>query len=58
MTKLSGKFIGLLAGIAAGLLAVAALSSGLSSAVLILLTPITIYIASMGWGTVAGVSQR
>lgn len=55
MNKLNGNFVGLLAGIAAGLLAIAALSSGLSSAALIFLTPIAIYIASMGWGTIAGV---
>lgn len=55
MNKLSGNFVGLLAGIAAGLLAIAALSSGLSSAALIFLTPMAIYIASMGWGTIAGV---
>lgn len=54
MTKLSGNFVGLLAGIAAGLMAIATFSSGLSSALLIFVTPLAIYIASMGWGAIAG----
>lgn len=54
MTKLNSNFVGLLAGIAAGLLAIASLSSGLASAPLIFLTPIAIYIASMGWGAITG----
>lgn len=54
MTKLNSNFVGLLAGIAAGLLAIASLSSGLASAPLIFLTPVAIYIASMGWGAIAG----
>lgn len=55
MNKISGNFVGLLAGIAAGLMAIAAFNSGLASAPLIFITPLAIYIASMGWGTLSGV---
>jgi len=55
MNKISGNFVGLLAGIAAGLMAIAAFNSGLASAPLLFITPLAIYIASMGWGTTAGV---
>ena len=46
--------IGILAGIAAGLMVVAAFRAGVSAFFLVFAAPTAVYIASMGWGSVAG----
>ena len=47
--------IGLLAGLAAGLMVLAGFAGGSVSLVLIFASPAAVYIASLGWGTIAGV---
>lgn len=46
--------IGLLAGIAGGLMVLAAFNAGLLAFILLFAAPAAVYIASMGWGTIAG----
>ncbi|MFK7902709.1 MAG: hypothetical protein AB8B49_07675 [Nitratireductor sp.] len=55
MTNFSASFVGILSGLAAGLMVLAVLNSGALSYPLIFLTPIAIYLASMGWGNKAGI---
>jgi hypothetical protein len=45
---------GILSGIAAGLMALAALTAGPAAALLLLVSPLTVAIAALGWGTLAG----
>lgn len=47
--------VGILAGIAAGLMVLAAFKSGVLAFVLFFAAPAAIYIASMGWGSFAGI---
>ena len=47
--------IGLLAGLAAGLMVLAGFAGGSVSLVLIFASPAAVYIASLGWGTIAGI---
>lgn len=54
MNRRSGILIGILAGIAAGLMAVAALGAGTAALVMMFAAPVAVYIASLGWGTTAG----
>lgn len=48
-------WVGLLAGIAAGLMMLAAFRAGFSAVILIFAAPAAVYIAAMGWGTLAGI---
>jgi len=55
MNKNSSIIIGALAGIAGGLMVLAAFNAGLLAFVLLFAAPAAVYLASMGWGTVAGI---
>jgi hypothetical protein len=46
--------VGALSGLAAGLMALAALTAGPGAALLLLASPLTVAIAALGWGTLAG----
>ncbi|MEC9344209.1 MAG: hypothetical protein VYD64_10240 [Pseudomonadota bacterium] len=48
--------MGLLAGIAGGLMAYAGLYAGVGTIFLLLAAPFTVYVASLGWGTAAGLT--
>ncbi|MGI9400788.1 MAG: hypothetical protein ACR2O0_06005 [Rhizobiaceae bacterium] len=54
MNRNFGAIIGILAGLAAGLMIVAAFRSVTAALPMLFAAPIAIYIASLGWGTVAG----
>ncbi len=54
MNRQYGTIIGILAGLAAGLMIVAAFRSVTAALPMLFAAPIAIYIASLGWGTVAG----
>jgi hypothetical protein len=54
MNRQSGTLIGILAGIASGLMAIAALRAGTAALAMIFAAPIPVYLASLGWGTAAG----
>jgi hypothetical protein len=54
MNRLSGTIIGILAGIASGLMAIAALRAGTAALAMMFAAPIPVYLASLGWGTAAG----
>ena len=56
MIKANGLIVGLLAGIAAGLMMLAAMRAGATTIVMLFAAPAAIYIASLGWGTAAGVA--
>lgn len=55
MKMLNPYAVGVLAGIAAGLMVLAGLKAGSASLVLIFAAPAAVYVASLGWGTVAGI---
>lgn len=55
MIKQNGIIIGLLAGIAAGLMMLAAMRAGPAMIIMLFAAPAAIYMASLGWGTVAGI---
>ena len=55
MRLLNPYSVGLLAGIAAGLMVLAGLRAGSASLVLLFAAPAAVYVASLGWGTVAGI---
>lgn len=52
----SSIVIGILAGAAAGLMAVAGFRAGFAGFLLVMGAPFAIYIAAMGWGTLAGLA--
>lgn len=54
MKKYQGILIGTLAGVAAGLMIVAAFRSVTAALPMLFAAPIAIYIASLGWGTIPG----
>ncbi len=54
MKRSQSIFVGILAGISAGLMLVAAFKAGVLAFVLFFAAPAAIYIATMGWGFVAG----
>lgn len=54
MSQIKAPAIGLFAGIAAGLMALAALRPGAFVLPMLFAAPAAVYIASLGWGTIAG----
>lgn len=54
MNRQYGTILGILAGLAAGLMIVAAFRSVTAALPMLFAAPIAIYIASLGWGTIAG----
>ena len=54
MNRQSGIVIGLIAGVAAGLMAAAALRAGSAALIMLLAAPVAVYLASLGWGTLSG----
>lgn len=54
MQRSSALLVGLLAGIAGGLMTLAALRAGTLALVMLMAAPIAVYLAALGWGTAAG----
>lgn len=55
MTQYQPIFVGILAGIAAGLMVFAAFNAGLLAFLLFFAAPAAIYLAAMGWGNLGGI---
>jgi len=56
MKNANSLLVGILAGAASALMLFAAHRSGLGAVVLLAFAPVAIYIAAMGWGTLAGIA--
>jgi len=54
MNARNAILIGLLAGLAGGLMTLAGMRAGLAALPLMFAAPLAVYVASLGWGTVAG----